>query len=924
MKSNLPSLPVACLTVALCLGGGFAARGQVTPAQLRLFSLNPTSDAGLGEVVVASRSHVVAGNPDSGPPIPVAVGAVGSISVINAATGQRIRQTFGPVLRANGQFGAALALHGTVLAVGEPGGAEVHLYNVVSGALQRTITGTAGSRFGAALAIHGNRLAVGAPEDNGGRGAVFVFDVRNGNQLNGAPILHPSPNANDNFGAAVALSGDWLMVGAPKDNTIRGTDAGSAFVFELDQFNRVFTFDGTGLVGDPLDANDNLGASVAIHGPAFYAGAPFDESGGPALSGSVMLFYAMDSSFFVVRSATPVNQGFFGQSMAFADGLLAVGEPGARGADSFVERSGLTHVFSVMNAENPTRVAILEVRTGENAEAGDEFGTSVAICGNRVYTAAEVDGDGESRGAVIRFSPISRQPDSDRSAPVVVQRGDSVPGIPGAVFSNIDNVLLGFGTADVQFLATHAGVGSRGRSKGLYQSGGRPLTQVGDTDIGGITVTDILSHQAVDRAQFLGRRRGTGVTPANALAIFQFAGAPGFEPNAIFATGEDPGFGIGSKTKNFGAIVQNTGGFAIIQGKLAVARNVVTPGSDSFVASRQSGIAFGSPPLLREGTPHGGELLGEILPRLTTQFDQTVFTAMLANPPATNQAVFFHDEDLRLARKGDQVPGGDGGASPVFYRAFLGESGNGGDVVAIRATLSGPAVNARNNEGIWLKDSNFANPTLLARKGGQAAGLPAGVVFDRFLAFRCFRSFAGVDGVVFLAKLRGPGVNPGNDCAVFHASESVLPVPLVSLLLREGDPAPTGTRATVGTIQRFVVGDDGTFAVLISLLNRASEATPADNQALAIGFPGYDEDPNHDDSFQRPVITLRKGWNFNQGGAETIRSFSLSNRNGNATGAQGIGVGEVVDYDGGGTILSTLEFEDRQRVSFRFSFGFED
>lgn len=923
MRSTLPSFVVATLCFLILIGGTPEGQGQVTPSQLRHFSLSPPADTSLGEVVVASRTHVVAGNPKSGPPTPVAISEVGSISIFNASTGQRIRQVFAPVLRANGKFGAALALHGNVLAVGEPGDASVHLYDVVSGRLLRTIPGAAGSRFGEALAMHGDRLAVGAPEENGGRGAVFVFNVRNGEQLNGAPILHPSPNANDNFGAAVALSGDWLMVGAPRDNTVRGTDAGSAFVFELDQFNRVFTFDGTGLTGDPLDANDNLGTSVAIHGPVFIAGAPFDESGGPPLSGSVLVFFAQDDEFVVLRAAAPTSQGFFGFSMAFADGLLAVGEPGATNTEtgSPVLRSGKAHVFSLMDSLSPARVATLEIRRGPETADGDELGTSVAVCGNRVYAATEVDNDGDSPGAVIRFDPISRQPDSQGNAPVLLQRGDSVAAIPGAVFSGIDDIITGGGTADIHALATHAGPGSRGRKKGLYLGGGTPLLQVGDTDLLGVTITDILSQQLTSRAQFLGRRRGTGITGANSLAIFQLDVAPGFDPKAVFALGEDPGFGVGAKTKRFGPIVQDFDGFAIVQGKLVVDRNVVTPISDSFVAARQVD-AGGAPLPAREGSVLGGEVLGEILPRLVTQFSQTVVASMLANPPATNQGVFLLDENVRLARKGDEVSGG--ASSSVFYRSFLGESGNGSDNVVIRAAVTGPGVNGRNNEGLWLKNTNFANPLLLVRKGDQAIGAPAGVVYDRFLAFRCLNSFGGVNGVVVLAKLRGPGVNARNDLAVYHVTESVLPVPIVNLLLREGDPAPTATRATIGTIQRFAVGDDGTFAVLISLVNRAGEATPADNQALAIGFPGFDVDPNHDDSFQRPVITLRKGWNFNQGGSETIRSFSLSNRLGNATGALGIGVGEVVDYGGGGTVISTLEFEDRQRVSFRFAFGFED
>ena len=111
MKSNLPSLFASFFLCFLVLwGSGTSGHGQVTPSQMRLFSLNPASETSLGEVVAASRTHVVAGNPKSGPPIPVAFGGVGSISVFNASTGQRIRQTFAPAIHNNGEFGAALAL----------------------------------------------------------------------------------------------------------------------------------------------------------------------------------------------------------------------------------------------------------------------------------------------------------------------------------------------------------------------------------------------------------------------------------------------------------------------------------------------------------------------------------------------------------------------------------------------------------------------------------------------------------------------------------------------------------------------------------------------------------------------------------------------------------------------------------------------
>ena len=77
-------------------------------------------------------------------------------------------------------------------------------------------TPVAEDRFGAAVAVSGNRVAVGAPAIQNtatAPGSVHVFDATTGSHL--LAIANPNPMAGDNFGFSAAYLGTNLLVGAP-------------------------------------------------------------------------------------------------------------------------------------------------------------------------------------------------------------------------------------------------------------------------------------------------------------------------------------------------------------------------------------------------------------------------------------------------------------------------------------------------------------------------------------------------------------------------------------------------------------------------------------------------------------------------------------------------------------------------------------
>ena len=87
-------------------------------------------------------------------------------------------------------------------------------------------------RFGTAVAASAEFLVVGANGDDSyatDAGAAYLFDATTGGLLR--TFNNPTPAASDGFGNSVAVSGNWVVVGASGDDT-GATNAGAAYLFD--------------------------------------------------------------------------------------------------------------------------------------------------------------------------------------------------------------------------------------------------------------------------------------------------------------------------------------------------------------------------------------------------------------------------------------------------------------------------------------------------------------------------------------------------------------------------------------------------------------------------------------------------------------------------------------------------------------------
>ena len=143
-------------------------------------------------------------------------------------------------------FGATIAFTQRGVLIGAPGwdsgdgdgedAGRVYHFGRVDGGWQEestlAVTASSSANFGAALAVAGDRILVGAPGRDGSRGAVFMHRwsaEMEGWEAVGEPLVFAEAEEGDRFGAAVAFAGNDIWVGAP---TTRGLERGSVFLYQ--------------------------------------------------------------------------------------------------------------------------------------------------------------------------------------------------------------------------------------------------------------------------------------------------------------------------------------------------------------------------------------------------------------------------------------------------------------------------------------------------------------------------------------------------------------------------------------------------------------------------------------------------------------------------------------------------------------------
>ncbi len=247
-----------------------------------------------------------------------------------------------------------------------------------------------------------------------------------------------APEYGDAFGAAIAITGDQALVGAPLAGHGGGPDDAPGRVFQYQLRDGAWQEVGE-LPAEP-EAQSSFGLTITTHGDRAVVGAPFARLG----YGAAYVFELnRDTGFWTEtdRIDGPESEegDAFGHAVAIAGEDLWVGAPVNRGIEN-----GMTFIYP-QGATDPVRFRFTEQET--NTE--DSFGHRIA--GSEDIVAVTASGLDHQAGGVFVY---------ERSASGTWDRTElllSPPDALGAVFGEehrcTDGMAEGFECSDVELLA---------------------------------------------------------------------------------------------------------------------------------------------------------------------------------------------------------------------------------------------------------------------------------------------------------------------------------------------------------------------------------------------------------------------------------------------------------------------------------------
>jgi len=256
-----------------------------------------------------------------------------------------------------------------------------------------------GDRFGNDVAVFENEVVVAAPfhdpAGEGSSGAVFDF-VFDGSDWAGREDIVGWRAADGDRATAVDLDADTLVFGTPGANDFAG--AVYAFSNASNRWTEVFRH----LATKP---GTRFGGAVALSGDRIVIGAASDGERGEAAGAAYIAErrgtrWEMRQEVLCPQDLRPTD--IFGVDVAIDGDTIIVGAPKKdlvpEHGPAWVQ-AGAVYVFSFDG-----RDWIETKLVASDAGAGDEFGSRVAICGDRIAVLAPLDDDaGLDGGSVYLF-----------------------------------------------------------------------------------------------------------------------------------------------------------------------------------------------------------------------------------------------------------------------------------------------------------------------------------------------------------------------------------------------------------------------------------------------------------------------------------------------------------------------------------------
>ena len=248
--------------------------------------------------------------------------------------------------------------------------------------------------FGVSVGMTPTHIIAGAPNADAGiindigKAYIYTFN-QNGSALQ-STLSAPDGQSQDNFGCAVAISGDVAVIGASGNDVSGISNMGSAYVFTRTGNTWSHT---TTLIPSDGSLDDYFGSFVSVWGNYIAVSTPFKTINGFPYAGKTYVYYKTGGSWLLISnlvSPNPSSLELFGYDVCVRDNILLVGAPET--TDPTVGGAGAVYVYQLDNL-NVTYKATLQASDGA---IGDGLGVSVTYKDNLILAGAPIAAVGAS------------------------------------------------------------------------------------------------------------------------------------------------------------------------------------------------------------------------------------------------------------------------------------------------------------------------------------------------------------------------------------------------------------------------------------------------------------------------------------------------------------------------------------------------
>ncbi|MBN2737127.1 MAG: fibronectin type III domain-containing protein [Spirochaetales bacterium] len=241
--------------------------------------------------------------------------------------------------------------------------------------------------FGSSVAMSDLYAIVGAPHEDRefgdsliNAGAAYIFERQSDGTWRTMQVLHPSDGkSHDYFGYSVAVSGNCVIIGASSQ-----ADTGAAYIYEKQ-------LDGTWgneqiIHASDGELRDTFGCSVAISGNYVIIGASYKDEA----TGAAYIYKRQpDGTWGNEQKILPSNAQrleFFGESVAISGDNVIIGAYNYGNSGTFFSGTGAAFIY---HRQFDGSWGDEQIIKASNRQPNDWFGISVAISGDYAIVAAQ-------------------------------------------------------------------------------------------------------------------------------------------------------------------------------------------------------------------------------------------------------------------------------------------------------------------------------------------------------------------------------------------------------------------------------------------------------------------------------------------------------------------------------------------------------